>query len=45
MVMEPKYYAEDVIGQPNHDLRIWPLIPRALGRDIVAITGLKDHHR
>ena len=35
MVMEPKYYAEEVIGHPNRDLRIWPLIPRALGRDIV----------
>ena len=23
MVMEPKYYAEDVIGHPNHQLRIW----------------------
>ena len=23
MVMEPKYYAEKVIGHPNHYLRIW----------------------
>ena len=23
MVMEPKYYAEEVIGHPNHHLRIW----------------------
>ena len=27
MVMEPKYFAE-VIGYPNHHLRIWRLIPR-----------------
>ncbi len=28
MVMEPKYYAEKVIGHPNHQLRIWRLMPR-----------------
>ena len=23
MVMEPNYYAEEMIGHPNHQLRIW----------------------
>ena len=23
MVMEPKYHAQEVIGHPNHQLRIW----------------------
>ena len=26
--MEPKYSAEDVIGHPNHQLKIWRLMPR-----------------
>ena len=28
MVMEPKYYAEEVIEDPKHHLRIWRLMPR-----------------
>ena len=45
MVMEPKYYAEEVIGHPNHHLRIWldsqgdisPWQRRA-------ISSKKEHH-
>ena len=41
MVMEPKYFAEKVIGHPNHPLTFGDWIPRATKKVmILVVTGI-----